>query len=282
MQIIIDSTSDISFEEAKKLNIHYIPMILNLNEKEYLDGIEITKDEFYERLENEKLAAKTSQPSPNAFLEIFEKAKNNNEEVICLLISSKLSGTYRSAIMAKEMIDYERIHIIDTLSVSVGIKFMLDELIKNITLPINELLSHIEKMREKIVILAGLDTLEYLHRGGRLSRSKFILGNILNMKPIITVQNGAVEPYTKALGITRAYITIEKYIRENPINHNYKTYFGYTKNKDKMQGLINKLGITNYEEIHVGTAIGTHTGPNAYAIFYIKADKWLSAFLLRK
>lgn len=270
MQIVIDSCSDVEYVDSKKLNVHYVPITVNLNNKEYLDGIELNKDDFYKLLVDEGLYPKTSQPSPQAFIEIFQEAKKKNEDVICLLLSSKLSGTVRSAQMAKEIVDYERIYIIDTLSVSVPIKFLLDEVLKNKDkMSVSELVSYIESLKEKLVIIAGLDTLEYLHKGGRLSRGKMLLGNILNMKPIITVINGAVEPCGKAIGITRAYETIRKYIAKHPIDEKYPIYFGYTMNQERMQGLMKKLSLTG-ETLQIGTAIGTHVGPNCYAIFYVK------------
>lgn len=270
MQIVIDSCSDVEYIDSQKLNLNYVPITVNLNNKEYLDGIELNKDDFYKMLVEEGLYPKTSQPSPQAFIDIFEKAKAKGEDVICLLLSSKLSGTVRSAQVAKEMVGYERIFIIDTLSVSVAIKFLLDEVIKNKdVMSTEELVAHIESLKEKLVIVAGLDTLEYLHKGGRLTKGKMILGNILNMKPIITVIEGAVEPCGKAIGITRAYETIRKYIVKHPIDERYPIYFGYTMNQERMQGLMSKLNLTG-ETLQIGTAIGTHVGPNCYAIFYVK------------
>lgn len=270
MQIVIDSCSDLEYNEANDLKINYVPMTLLMNEKEYLDGIEISKDNFYTMLVEQNVFPKTSQPSPQVFIEIFQKAKDNNEDVICLLISSKLSGTIRSAMMAKDIVDYEKIYIIDSLSVSAGIRILLDELLKlKGTSSTLEIVKKLEELKSRITILAGLDTLEYLHKGGRLSKGKLILGSILNMKPVITVENGEVEPIGKAIGITRAFDSIKKYIKNNPIDYNYNVYFGYTMNKERMLSLKSKLGIEG-NEIHVGTAIGTHVGPNCYAIFYIK------------
>ena len=207
IQIIIDSSSDYTMEEIKEKNLTLVPLTVTIDGTSYIDGINLERDEFYERLKTCQEIPKTSQPSPEAFLKVFENAKANNDDVICILLSSALSGTCQSAHLAKNMADYDRIHIIDSLSVASGLKLMADYALDLIAdgCSVEEIVNKVEHMKSRVRIFAALDTLEYLYKGGRLSKSSAAIGTLARLKPIITInEEGKIEVVGKAIGKQKA------------------------------------------------------------------------------
>ena len=126
IRLLVDSASDYTQEEIENKNLYFVPLQIQIEGKNYLDGVDIDKETFYEKMMNSKEFFKTSQPSPQEFLDIFEKVKEKQETLICLSLSSKLSGTYQSACLAKDMVDYENIFIIDTLTAVAGIRLLCE------------------------------------------------------------------------------------------------------------------------------------------------------------
>ena len=164
IKILVDSSSDYEMEEIKEKNFELIPISISIGEKSYIDGISFKKNEFYEMLANTSDFPKTSQPSPQAFLDIFTSAKEAGDTVLCILLSSALSGTCQSAQLAKSMVDYEDIYIIDSLTASCSIKILADyaySLVQK-NLPAEEIIKKSEALKSRITLFAGLDTLEYL------------------------------------------------------------------------------------------------------------------------
>ena len=178
IRIITDSTSDINPKEAEKMGITVIPLKVLFGEKEYREGIEITMDDFYKKLSEADKLPTTSQPSPEEFLEHFQQAKETGDSVIVLLIASKFSGTLQSATIAKDMVEYEDIHIIDSLTTITGLRLLVEHTItmREQKREVAEIVETINQLKERIVLLAMVDTLEYLHKGGRLSKSSLFLG----------------------------------------------------------------------------------------------------------
>ena len=270
MKILVDSLSDIQLFEAEKLGVEVIPLTVSFGEDEYLDGVNLDLNDFYDMLVNKHLYPKTSQPSPQLYIDKFKEAKDKNEDLIYLAVSSKISGTIKSAEMAKQIVDYDRIYIIDTLTLSGGIQLILTELLrKNSELDTISLVNHLNEFKTRVGVLCGLDTLEYVYKGGRVSKSQFVLGDIIKLKPVLTVVDGVITPFSKAIGLLRSCDIIKKtFIKEEP-DLSFEPLFGYTMHPDNMNYLIKKLKVGE-KVIHVGTAIGTHVGPDAYAVFYIR------------
>ena len=202
IRILVDSSSDYTMEEIKNNGFHFVPLAVTLAGNTYRDGIDLVPDQFYELLTTCKDFPKTSQPSPQDFAEIFEDAKEKGDEIICILLYSALSGTCQSAHLAKDMVDYDGIYLIDSLAATVMIKFMGNyaEKLINQGLSAKEIVANLEAMKGKIKVAAGLDTLEYLHKGGRLSKASATIGELANLKPIITVTEEGKEFYSEVFG----------------------------------------------------------------------------------
>lgn len=279
VRIITDSTSDISLEQAAKMGITIVPLKVIFGDKEYREGVEISIDGFYKKLvEAEKLPT-TSQPAPDDFIKHFNQAKEAGDSVVVILIASKLSGTLQSATIAKEMTEYDDIHIVDSLNAITGLRLLIDQAVKLRDQGMNAagIAEVLENLKDRIVLLAMVDTLEYLHKGGRLSKSSAILGSLLNFKPIITLQDGAIGVVGKERGSNKGIAKILKTIEEKGgIDTCYPVYFGYTAEDSKTRMLQDKLveqyGLTNQASYPVGCVVGTHVGPGACVITYIRNE----------
>ena len=214
--IVTDSTSDITQLDAREKNIQVVPLRILFEDGEYHDGINISTEEFYNELESAKVLPQTSQPSPEDFFKIFEKAKKNDEAVLVITLSSSLSGTYQSATIAKNICEYEKIYIVDSQTVTLGLKVLVDYAIslRNDGKSIEETFEILEREKQNIRIFAAVDTLEYLKKGGRLSSAAALAGTLLNLKPIVKVQDGAVSMAAKARGTNNSYSKIKALIEE--------------------------------------------------------------------
>ena len=214
--IVTDSTSDITQLDAREKNIQVVPLRILFEDGEYHDGINISTEEFYNKLESAKVLPQTSQPSPEDFFKIFEKAKKNDEAVLVITLSSSLSGTYQSATIAKNICEYEKIYIVDSQTVTLGLKVLVDYAIslRNDGKSIEETFEILEREKQNIRIFAAVDTLEYLKKGGRLSSAAALAGTLLNLKPIVKVQDGAVSMAAKARGTNNSYSKIKALIEE--------------------------------------------------------------------
>lgn len=277
IRIITDSTSDISLEEAKKMNITIVPLKVIFGDKEYREGIEINIDRFYQKLVQAEKLPTTSQPSPDDFVEYFNQAKEAGDSVIVLLIAAKLSGTVQSAMIAKEMAEYSDIHVVDSLTTTIGLRFLVEHSVKlrDQGFTADQIFEAVELLKDRIVFLAMVDTLEYLYKGGRLSKSSAILGSLLKFKPIIKVKDGAIGVVGKERGTNKGIAKILETIDEyGAIDQGFPVNFGFTAENSKsvilQEKVIEKYKIKNMGMYPVGCVVGTHAGPGACVIAYIK------------
>lgn len=280
MIIITDSTADIRQDEIKCFNIRVVPLNVSFNDKTYQDSVDLMPDEFYELLKTKKEFPKTSQPSPNLFLDIFEEAKEKNEDVIYLCVSSGLSGTINSAMIAKDMAEYDNIYIVDTLESIQGLRLLVKVACKlrDEGKTTKEIVDKINELKNKIHISSMIDTLDYLYKGGRLNKAVAIIGNIIRLKPLIDLNpKGQIRMYGTALGITRAYNSIVKGIKDTPIDYDYPICFGYTSNKENVLKLIEKVKetypIKDYDISQIGPAIGSHIGHGGFCMMYVSTKE---------
>ncbi len=272
IKIMVDSASDCRNNEIYDF---FIPMAINVGGKEYLDGKNLDNETFYSLLTTSKEFPQTSQPSPGDFAEYFEQIKETGDELIYFAISSGLSGTYQSANIAKDMVEYERIYIIDSRTAS----HMIGLLAKHAKKLIGEGKSAIEvvetceELKGRIRLFAGLDTLEYLKRGGRIGKASALVGTLANIKPIIRVsEEGIVDPVGKALGVPRAIQMIADKMKEDEIDENFPICTLYTYGEENVDKLEKKLAGDGYsiaERLQIGSTIGTHVGPGVYGVFYV-------------
>ncbi len=273
IKLLVDSASDCRAED--NIIDLYIPIAINIDGKEYLDGVDIDSDTFYKLLISSKTFPHTSQPSAQAFAEIFEEIKKSGDELICLLISSELSGTYQGAMIAKSMVDCDNIHIVDTRGAThmIGILAQYARTLIDDGASASEIVEKCENLKSRIKVIAGVDTLEYLRRGGRLSNASAIVGTIANIKPIVTVTpEGKVESVGKCLGRPKAMQYITDKVKEFRIDSNFPMYSLYTYGEENCELLEEKLtaeGFSIEKRLQVGSTIGTHVGPGVYGVLFV-------------
>ncbi len=276
VKIITDSASDLENHELEKLNVSSVPMPVTFGETEYIPNETMSKDEFYEMLQKEKKFPKTSQPSPSVLMDVFQEAKDNGDELVYITLSSALSGTYNSAVLTKDIIDYEKCYIVDSLSATAGERIMVDIAVKLRDEGKNgsEIAHTLNELRDRILIYACVDNLEYLHKGGRISAAAYAFGTIANVKPIISVtENGKVEVPSKVMGVGKAVKYICNQLEDEEPDLDYPMYVVYTHERTNAEKLVKKLdeyGITEDNITNIGATIGTHVGIGAFGVAYVR------------
>lgn len=273
IKILVDSAADCRVEDG--IVDAMVPISVNIDGKEYRSGVDLTSDQFYKLLQKCKEFPRTSQPSPQAFVEIFEQIKASGDQLIYLCLSSCLSGTYQGALIAKEMVDCDNIYIIDTLSAThiIGVLATYARDLINKGFSAGEIVDKCEELKSKIRVYAGVDTLEYLYKGGRLSRASAAVGEVAGIKPIVTIKDGRVESIGKCLGKIRAMNFILDKVKSHKINTDFPMYSLYTYGTENCENLEEKLKQNGYEiadRLQVGSTIGAHVGPGVYAVLFVE------------
>ncbi len=273
IKIMVDSASDLRPED----NIYdiMVPMTVTVAGGEYKDGVQITADAFYEKLAESEEFPKTSQPSPEEFIKHFEEAKLAGDEIIYISISSALSGTYQGAVLAKEMVEYDGIYIIDSLAVTQVIAVMAayaQRLAKE-GKSAKEIVEEIAGFKNRVKVFAGVDTLEYLKKGGRLSGAAAAIGTLAKIKPVVSLSpEGGVLNAAKALGIGKAMQFITDKLSEFGVDRDFPLYSLYTggiENAERLEEKLKDLGYNITERRQVGPTIGAHVGPGVYGVVFV-------------
>lgn len=276
IRILVDSSSDYTNQELKELNMELVPITITIGGKSYRDGIDITKDELYNMLLESGEFPMTSQPSPQDFLDIFEDAKEKGDSLICLSLSSGLSGTFQSATLAKSMVEYDNIYLVDTLSATRAIRILAEYACKlrDENKDAATIAAELDNLKSRIVILAAVDTLEYLYKGGRLNKTTAAVGELANLKPIITVnQEGKMGVPGKCLGRNKAIATLTKMITERGIDTAFPAYSIYAygeENTEKLEEKLHASGVSITKRLQIGATIGCHIGPGAYGLIFVQ------------
>ena len=203
VQIIVDSTADFSAKEIEKRQITCIPMTVTFGNEQYIDGVDLTKEEFFVKLTNEKEFPKTSQPSPAKFADCFEEAKENGDDVVAILVSGALSGTVQSATIAKDIAEHDGVYIVDSKSATLGIRLLVDRAVRmrDQGKSAKEIAEALDELKARVRLFAGLDTLEYLRKGGRIGKVTATAGMLLQIKPILTfAKDGQLTSVAKVRG----------------------------------------------------------------------------------
>ncbi|MDE6952906.1 MAG: DegV family protein [Erysipelotrichales bacterium] len=275
IKMITDSTSDIDIELGKKLNVEIVPLKVIFKDKEYKDRIDLQPEQFYNLLTSSDILPTTSQPSPQDFLDLYEEAKENQDSIIVLTLSSVLSGTYQSACIAKDLVEYDDIYIIDSLNATQGLRLIVDKAVRlrDEGLSVKEIVEQIEEYKKRVHIYAYVDTLEYFYKGGRLSKTSATVGTMLKLKPIVGLQDGKLDVFAKARGNQKATAKLIDIIKEHgDIDLNEPVSIGYTGDNqglEKFEDILKEeLGFHNVLYGFVGPVIGTHAGPGARLIAY--------------
>lgn len=276
IQIVIDSMIDMPKDILQKYNIMVVPLTIIFGDKEYKDGVDLTNAQFYEKLLQSKDLPKTSQISPSTFMDIFNEALEEGREVLCINGSSKASGTYQSAVIAKgALVNKEAVEVFDTMALSFGAGIFVYEAAKLVAegKSLKEIMEHLNSMKSKVDHIFTVDTLEYLKKGGRLNPMKATIATMLNIKPILTVVDGLVEPLDKVRGSRKVIGKMVELAKERGktfenkvigISHaNCKDTSELLKEQVEKELKPNKILVTE-----IGCTVGTHAGPGTLAIFY--------------
>ena len=276
VRIVTDSTADIPQEKALALGITVVLLTVFFGEEAYLDGVELDNAGFYRKLRASKVSPRTSQPPPAAFQEAYMKLINEGADAILSVhLSSKLSGTYQSACNGRDSLpgDIKKIpiDIVDSESVSVamGVPIMQAAEEANQGLGLEDIKAHLLDRFSRTRILFVLDTLEYLKRGGRIGGARALLGNMLNVKPILSIKNGMVVPVEQPRTRSKAYARIGQLIREvgKP-----ERMFIVESDDEVGQQLAQTVKDMYAAEIPIyklGAVVGTYAGPAAGGIAYV-------------
>ncbi len=275
IRIITDSASDLVAPVPEGITV--LPMTIRFGDTEYKDGVSISHYEFYEKLiESDELPV-TSLISPGDFADAYQKAVDAGETVIAITISSKLSGTYQSAVLAAQ--DYPgQVYVVDSLNAAIGEQILVKYALQLVQqgLGVQDILRALEENKQKLHIMALLDTLEYLKKGGRISPTIAFVGGMLDIKPVVTVRDGQVVMLGKARGSRNSNNYLIKEIEKTEgIDFSKPVCLGYTGLSDHLlQKYIrdSKALWDGYEDcLHIcsiGATIGTHVGPNAVVVAF--------------
>lgn len=271
IRIIVDSTADLTPQVRERVIV--VPLTVHFGEEEFVDGIDLTAAEFYEKLAVSPMLPTTSQASPFAFSAAFGQAVADGNEVIAITVSSRLSGTYQSAVIAAE--DYPgSVHVVDSRNIALGSAILTEYALCLVDegRGAGEIVSLLEAARERIRLMAVVDTLEYLQRGGRLSKTAAIAGGLLSIKPVITLVDGEIKVIAKGRGNKQANGMMNQQVRAAGIDTAMPMMLGYTGTSEELlECYCSECGALWPEGTPrsvVCGVVGTHAGPGAVALAF--------------
>ena len=275
-RIIVDSTADLLPEV--KARVHTVALTVHFGDTEYIDGVTIDHQTFYEKLIESDVLPTTSQATPDAFAREFEKAKQAGEAAVVITLASRFSGTCQSAMIAAA--DYENIHVVDSGSAAMGSGILVELALQLLDrgMSAGEIARCLEEEKQKIVVVALVDTLEYLKRGGRVSKAVAFAGGVLNIKPVLSVTDGEIRMLGKARGSKMGNnLLVQEIEKAGGIDFTKPVLLGYSGISDALlrkyiddsrhiwEGRLDRVRYTS-----VGSVIGTHAGPGAVVVAFFK------------
>lgn len=275
-RIIVDSTADLT--PALKDRLHVVPLSVRFGDTEYIDGITIDHKTFYEKLIESDVLPTTSQATPDAFMQEFDKAKQAGEAAVVITLASQFSGTYQSAMIAAQ--EYDNIYVVDSTSAAMGSGILVELALRLLDdgKQAEEIAAILEEEKQKIVVVALVDTLEYLKKGGRVSKTIAFAGTVLNIKPVLSVIGGEIRMLGKARGSKMGNnLLVQEIDKAGGIDFSKPVLLGYSGISDAL--LLKYIEDSRYiwegnlPEIHyttVGSVIGTHAGPGAVVVAFFK------------
>lgn len=277
VQIVTDSTADIPKSMAQRLGIEIVPLKVHFKDKQFIDGVDIDSPTFFKMMRESKDIPTTSQVNPEEFEPIFRRIRDKGDEILGIFISSKMSGTAQSAFIARQTLGDEGIHLVDTGTVTFAEGLLVLEAVdmaKN-GMDAASIAARLEELKTKCRLYAVVDTLEYLKKGGRLSPASAILGTVLNIKPIITVEDGLVDAVGKARGTQKAFAWMEQQMEKTGQTLNGKRVaVGHSDSPEKLaqlkEWLFARWSPAETVVSEIGTVVGTHAGPGCTGFAFIE------------
>lgn len=279
VKIIVDSTADLIPQVRSRVEV--VPLTIRFGEEEYTDGVTIDSHTFYEKLIESDVLPTTSQASPYDFEEKFRRAVEEGHQVVCIAVSSRLSGTYQSACIAAEEFP-GKVFVVDSQTIALGSAILTDYALSLVDrgLDAETIAWKLMQKREKVRLLAMLDTLEYLKKGGRISSTVALAGGLLNIKPVVCIENGEIKMLGKARGSRQANnLLVQEIEKAGGVDFHKPVLLGYTGLSDALlkkyiqdsstlwEGRVEELPCSV-----VGSVVGTHAGPGAVAVAFFAAD----------
>ena len=280
VRIVTDTASDFTVEQAQQANLTLVPMPITHEGKTYRDAYDLSKSDFYHLLTSSDSLPKTAQPAPQDFLTHFLDAKQHGDSVVCIVLSSALSGTLQSALIAVGMTEDLDVALVDSLSATVGERLLVQEACRMRDAggkTAQEIAEALRLLVPRVRIFACLDTLEYLARGGRIPKAVADVGMLVKLKPLVTVSpDGLVAMAGKAIGRHRAGDAIMKLMERHPIDPRYPLIPLYTGGRENCIAFLRQTAQAGYacsieEAVSIGPTIGSHVGPGAFGVAYISA-----------
>lgn len=276
IRIITDSAADFEPKELERMNITCIPLRVSFGDKEYQENVDLSKDRFYELLAANEEFPKTSQASPHVLMDLLEDAAKKGDQTIYITLSSALSGTCQTAMSTAAAVEGGGCYVIDSRNATGGQRMLVEYAVRlrNEGLSAPEIVRAVEALKERIVLYACIDTLEYLYKGGRISHAVYALGSLAQIKPIIRVdEEGGIEVPAKAMGMRKGMETLCRKITAP--SDGFPLYVMYTSKRSVAETLAKKISALGYEIpdahiIQVGAAIGAHIGPDACGFVYVQ------------
>lgn len=277
VRIITDSAADFEPIELKQKGIECIPLKVLFGTEEYEENISLTKDLFYDKMTQFDGFPKTSQAAPQVLADLFADAKAAGDEAIYFTLSSALSGTWQSAMFIREDAEYDGAYVVDSRNATGGQRMLVEYAVRlrDEGKTAKEIVEAVEAMRERIVLYACINTLEYLYKGGRISHLSYTLGTLAQIKPIIHVDTqGRVDIPAKAMGMRKGMEHLCKQADAKKPDCDFPLYVMYTDDRSAAEALALRLaehGHAVHEDhiIQVGAAIGSHIGPKACGLVYV-------------
>ena len=278
IRIVTDSGADLESAEFSQHRIELVPLGLTIDGRIYSANQQFNKADFFRLLEAAKVFPKTSQPAPSEFETLFEDARQKGDQVIYLSIASALSGTYQTATVVKGLGEYDNVFVVDSRTATLCQKLLVLHAAKlrDQGKTAEQIVAALEQLRSRVRVYAGLDTLEYLRKGGRLGRAAASLGTLARIKPVVTVgKDGSVQVAGKCMGIGRAMKKIQSLMEKNPADPDYPIYGMYSGNPENTVELLARMDLQDAvgDRIYgIGPIIGAHIGPGAYGIVYVEKE----------
>ena len=280
VKIIVDSTADLLPETAAQVKI--VPLTIRFGDREFIDGVTIDSKMFYEMLVESDELPTTSQANPGVFAEAFEEAVAAGHEVVCVTCSAKLSGTHQSAVIAAA--DYPgKVHVVDSRSIALGSAILIQYALEQAEKGLNaeEIAWKLLQKREKIRLVAMLDTLEYLKKGGRISPTVAFAGGLLNIKPVVCIEDGGIKMLGKARGSKQGNnLLVQEIHKAGGVDFGKPLLLGYTGLSDRLlqKYIADSAGLwaeyrSDLPVRAVESVVGTHAGPGAVAVAFFSAEE---------
>lgn len=275
-RIIVDSTADLVPEFKSRVSA--VPLTVHFGDEEYIDGVTIEHKTFYEKLIESDVLPTTSQATPEGFTKEFKKIKEANESAVVITLSSTFSGTYQSAVTAAK--NFENIYVVDSRTAAMGAGILVELAFRLIDegLDAKAIAEKLEEEKKKIVIVALVDTLEYLKKGGRVSKAVAFAGTLLNVKPVLSVIDGQINLIGKARGSKKGNnLLVQEIDKAGGVDFSKPLLLGYSGISDALllkymedsrplwEGNVDELRYTS-----LGSVIGTHAGPGAVVVAFFK------------